>query len=232
MATTQSSALQVASIDELSGRSESHLVSLANGQRVHRLMLESLRALQLDASAAGFDLTVVSGFRSFDRQLSIWNGKASGSRVVNDSQGQPLDLNALANDWERVQAILRWSALPGCSRHHWGTDIDVVDANALPADYALQLTQAESATLFADFHRWLDTQMAAQASQGFYRPYAVDRGGIAPEPWHLSYQPLASGFAQQLTSAQLRQILADTELCFKATVLEHWDTIYSRFVAV
>ncbi len=33
---------------------------------------------------------------------------------------------------ERVAAILVWSALPGASRHHWGTDCDVIDAAALP----------------------------------------------------------------------------------------------------
>ena len=33
----------------------------------------------------------------------------------------------------RIDAILCWSALPGGSRHHWGTDCDVIDAAALPA---------------------------------------------------------------------------------------------------
>ena len=32
---------------------------------------------------------------------------------------------------ERIEAILRWSALPGASRHHWGTDLDLIDAHAI-----------------------------------------------------------------------------------------------------
>ncbi len=36
---------------------------------------------------------------------------------------------------------------------------------------------------------------------GFYRPYAVDRGGVHPEPWHLSYAPLAQ---QALAAFSLR----------------------------
>ena len=27
---------------------------------------------------------------------------------------------------------------------------------------------------------------------GFFRPYTTDRGGVAPEPWHLSYAPVAA----------------------------------------
>jgi len=37
------------------------------------------------ARAAGFDLQVLSGFRGFDDQLSIWNRKANGKRAVLDS---------------------------------------------------------------------------------------------------------------------------------------------------
>ncbi len=36
-------------------------------------------------------------------------------------------------------AILRWSALPGGSRHHWGCDFDVYARNLLPPGTQLQL---------------------------------------------------------------------------------------------
>jgi hypothetical protein len=69
-------------------------------------------------------------------------------------------------------------------------------------------------------------------SSDFYRPYAQDRGGIAPEPWHLSYSPLAKTFAQQLTVQLLRQQLEQTDLELKQTVLAHLDEIYQRFIRV
>ena len=91
---------------------------------------------------------------------------------------------------ERVDAILWWSALPGASRHHWGTDFDVMDARAMPAGYKLQVVPAEYLA-GGPFHRlttWLDAHMHAF---GFFRPYTTDRGGVSPEPWHLSYAPVA-----------------------------------------
>ena len=85
-----------------------------------------------------FNLQPASSFRDFERQQLIWNGKFSGERKVHDDAGNPLDL-ALLDDWQKAQAILRWSALPGGSRHHWGTEIDIFDPDLLPQGQSLQL---------------------------------------------------------------------------------------------
>lgn len=185
---------------QLTGRDDSLLITLAGG---HRLLPEAAAAfsrLQDDAAAAGFGLAVASSYRSYDRQRLIWNGKASGERPVHDDHGAPvavLDLTPI----ERVQAIMRFSAVPGSSRHHWGTDLDIYDAQAVPAGYQLQLSPQEVAAggPFDALHRWLDARMAAGESHGFYRPYDVDRGGVAPERWHLSYAPLAALYGGQLS---------------------------------
>ncbi len=219
-------------VQEMVGQTLSHLAKLPEGPLLHKRVLAPFRRLQADAADAGFCLTIASGFRDFKRQLSIWNGKASGERLVVDESGQPLDIGTLSSDWERVQAILRWSALPGCSRHHWGTDMDVFDANALPEGYRLQLTVKESTTMFASLHSWLDHRIATNDSYGFFRPYATDKGGVAPEPWHLSYEPLAQICAAQLTPEVLRALLRDTDLILKAAVLEHWEEIYERYIHV
>ncbi|MET0355487.1 MAG: M15 family metallopeptidase, partial [Cellvibrio sp.] len=130
------------------------------------------------AKNAGFDLRVASGFRSFERQLHIWNSKANGIRPVLDETGNTININML-NDDEKVFAILQWSALPGASRHHWGTDIDVYDASRMAPGYELQLTLAETEDggPFAEFHLWL-TQELEQGSD-FYRPYVPGVGGIS-----------------------------------------------------
>jgi len=52
------------------------------------------------------------------RQAEIWNAKAAGLRPVLDANEQPIDTGTLS-ERELVFAILRWSALPGASRHHW-----------------------------------------------------------------------------------------------------------------
>ena len=53
-------------------------------------------------------------------------------RPLLDANNQPLDALQLG-ETERLHAILHWSALPGTSRHHWGTDLDIYDPDCLPA---------------------------------------------------------------------------------------------------
>src|SRR5262249_8973775 len=150
------------------------------------------RALSEAAGASGFELKVVSAFRDFATQLRIWNEKATGRRPLLDERSQPLDPARLTRE-QILHAILRWSAVPGASRHHWGTDFDVVAARAMPEGYRVRLVpeEVERDGLFAPFHDWLDGNLA---KFGFFRPYAVDRGGVSPERWHLSYAPVAQRY--------------------------------------
>jgi LAS superfamily LD-carboxypeptidase LdcB len=222
-------------IDILTGSTQRHLTDLYAGQAdavmlVHQDIVAPLTELQQNAAAAGFDLRLCSGFRSFDRQLHIWNAKLSGLRPVVDDNGSSVDLERLS-PWQQIQAVMRWSALPGASRHHWGTDIDIYDSSAMPADYQLQLIPAEveGQGMFAPMHNWLDSRLA---DQGFYRPYGSDTGGIAPERWHISYRPLAQSFAQRLTPEVLQQRLQNTELLLLDVVLEHLDEIMQRYIQV
>ncbi len=200
--------------------------------RLHSETLAAVLDLRARAANFGFDLRIASSFRSFERQLLIWNNKALGLRPVLDSCGEPLDIHRLS-EREKVFAILRWSALPGASRHHWGTDLDVYGAVDIDPDYQVQLTVAETQTggPFADFHYWLDGELQQNDNQ-FYRPYAQDLGGIAPEPWHLSYAPLAKNYAQLFTSEILREQIELAPLELKETVLEHLDEIFQRFIRV
>jgi len=190
--------------EQLTGKDESHLVELPCGHRLQEEAAQAWAALQVDAREAGFDLVIASSFRSFSRQLAIWNGKVSGQRPVFDDRGCRVTMAELQPE-QQLHAILRFSAIPGTSRHHWGTDLDIYDAAALPADYVLQLSPAEVAPggLFDPLHNWLDGRIAAGQSHGFFRPYGEDRGGVAPERWHLSYAPLALGCAAQVDSALL-----------------------------
>lgn len=222
---------------QLTGLDESHLVTLDGGFRLQAEAAQAFAALTDDARAAGFDLAVASGFRCFARQLAIWNGKAGGERPVHDDQGRPLAVMALAPR-QRLFAILRFSAIPGTSRHHWGTDLDVYDAAAMPPDYRVQLTPQEVApgAIFDPLHRWLDERMAAGASHGFFRPYALDRGGVAPERWHLSYAPLAGDCARLVSAQLLRECWASEPggepLLLAKEIVAELPQILDRFVTV
>jgi LAS superfamily LD-carboxypeptidase LdcB len=185
--------------------------------------------LRRAALAAGFDLTPVSSFRDFERQLSIWNAKFCGERPLYDAAGRVLDAAQLSPA-ERVEAILRWSALPGASRHHWGTDLDLIDANAIQQGYRVQLTAAEFATTgpFARLAEWLDTHAPRF---GFFRPFRGVLSGVQAEPWHYSFAPLAEPARRSLTPTVLQAAIAGAPLLGKESVLERLEELHLRYVA-
>ncbi len=57
-----------------------------------------------------------------------------------------------------------------------------------------------------------------------------DRGGVAPERWHLSHEPTASSLEEALSVGTLRAVLQNADLELKDVVLGHLDDIYERFV--
>lgn len=217
------------------GQSDTHLCSPSDaelvGARMHRNAVDPYLRLRSAARTAGFDISILSGYRSFEEQLSIWNRKASGKLAVLGSDARPLDIAALSEK-ELVFAILRWSALPGASRHHWGTDVDIYDMAARPVGYEVELIPAEveSGGMFAPLHEWLDQRIADKTASGFFRPYDVDRNGVAPERWHLSFAPIAVECGAALTRDLLAQTIERADMQLKAVVLENFEAIYKRFV--
>lgn len=218
---------------QLTGTTQAHLQVWEGDIKLHRQMIAPWRRLQAEAREAGFDLQIASGFRSFERQRSIWLAKATGKRTLYDANGVALNFELLTPE-ELLHCLLRWSALPGTSRHHWGTDVDVYDAAALPPNYKLQLTPQEYATggPFAGLTEWLSERINADACGGFFRPYACDNGGVAMEPWHLSYQPLALVYQCACSKEQLRRWLEQQDWPLAKQALECCDDIYARYIDV
>lgn len=217
----------------LTGRDDNFIDHASLERPVHRDIVAPLLALRAAAAAAGFDLAVASGYRNYHRQLQIWNAKAGGERPVYDSEGNALSVAEL-DELDLALAILRWSALPGASRHHWGTDIDIYDRAAVPADYQVQLDQAEAADSgpFGPLHRWLDERIASDSAFGFFRPYQNDRGGIAAERWHLSYAPLAVRYQCCVNASALWRAIDAPGLALRTTIADHWAMIFERFIWV
>jgi LAS superfamily LD-carboxypeptidase LdcB len=222
---------------QLTGLDDSHLVSLDCGHLLQPEVAHAFVALQADARTAGFELAAASSYRSFERQLQIWNGKASGVRPVHDDHGELVSLLSLPPT-DRLHAILRFSAMPGTSRHHWGTDLDVFDAAAVAEGYEVQLTPQEVAPggVFDALHCWLDERMAPDRSHGFYRPYAIDRGGVAPERWHLSYAPLsiicATGFSGELLQCCWDSEMGPDPLQLREEIDRNIEELIARYVTV
>jgi LAS superfamily LD-carboxypeptidase LdcB len=214
---------------ELTGRTRAHIVDLADPPcSLHRAVVEPFRRLRAAAGEAGIDLVPVSSFRDFDRQLAIWNAKHRGERELRGADGSLLDAQGLSDE-ARVGAILQWSALPGASRHHWGTDLDVIDARALPPGCRPRLVTEEfvAGGVFSRLNDWLSRHAA---DHGFFRPYATWRGGVQPEPWHLSHARVAGIALATYSVDMLRDALAGAQLEARAVVEPMLPAIVERYV--
>ena len=217
-------------IKQLLGQSDTHLCEVFPGYFLHEQVLEPYLELVELAAKSGLALRLASAYRSFDRQLDIWNAKACGQRPVLDDAGCAIALTDLS-ELDKVYALLRWSALPGASRHHWGSDVDVWDASVVGIDYRPRLLAEEYMDdgVFSRLSQWLD-ELLVGATSGFYRPYARDRQGVGPEPWHLSYRPVAESFERRRNQDLLREVLEQADILLKETILDNFDEIYQRFV--
>ena len=214
---------------ELTGQVRTHIVDLPECRcLLHADVHTAFLAMRRAAAAAGLDLAAQSSFRDFERQLAIWNGKYSGARPMHDAAGNKLDAASLTPA-ARIDAILLWSALPGASRHHWGTDVDLIDRNALASGYQVQLTQEEfgAAGPFAALALWLEEHAARY---GFFRPFRGVRSGVQPEPWHFSFAPVAENARRKLTPEVLRTALENAPLLGKDAVLERLEELHHRYV--
>ena len=137
------------------------------------------------AAADGIDLVAFSSFRDFDRQLAIWNGKFRGERPMQDRSrpaarrpdlhaGRPRRAPFSGGRRCRVRAVTTGARISMCSTR-------------APCPPGTSCRWCRPSTCAGGpFHRlttWLDAHMHAF---GFFRPYTTDRGGVQPEPWHLS----------------------------------------------
>lgn len=136
------------------------------------------------AKKEGIQLQIISATRPFAHQKRIWETKWNGSKKVD---GQDIS-KTIKNPVDRALKILEYSSMPGTSRHHWGTDVDL---NALTNDYFEKGKGLKE-------YEWLDKH----ASQfGFCQPYSekgYDRPeGYNEEKWHWSYLPFAKKLTDQ-----------------------------------
>lgn len=209
---------------EILGQTDSHTESFGTFSIHHALRIDLEKLIQA-AQAGGFELKIASGFRSFDRQLVIWNEKVSGKRALVGDDGQPLN-SADLKPRNLIYKILRWSALPGLSRHHWGTDVDVYDGSTIDDDYKVQLTVQESKDVFGSFHRWLDLNLE---NFGFYRPYKTDRGGVSPEPWHISHKSIARTYFENHSIELLSNAIQNADILLKEDILSILPEIFENY---
>jgi len=147
------------------------------GLRLRKDVLTAFKKMHAHAKKTGVTLQIKSATRSFYHQKSIWERKWHGDRLVNGINLAKSDMT----DAKKAALILQYSSMPGTSRHHWGTDIDL---NALNNTY---FEQGKGLKVY----QWLRHNAA---TYGFFQPYtskAQGRTGYEEEKWHWSYAKTA-----------------------------------------
>ena len=127
------------------------------------------------AKKEGVSLKIVSGTRNFNEQKDIWNRKwAKFSRL-----GDSISI---------MKEILLYSSMPGTSRHHWGTDMDLIYLNNSYFESGVGLKA----------YKWLNENAS---KYGFCQVYDdkknTKRTGYELEKWHWSYMPLSSKYLKR-----------------------------------
>ncbi len=131
----------------------------------------------------GVKLQIISATRNFTYQKNIWEQKWSGGRIVdgkNLAKTEP-------DHQKRAEIILKYSSMPGTSRHHWGTDVDLNNMN-------------DSYFTGATGKKVYDWLCANAARFGFCQPFnskKMRQNGYEEEKWHWSYLPLSKYFLEQ-----------------------------------
>ncbi len=160
------------------------------GMYLRKDAYEAFKEMFTAAKNDGIDLRIISATRPFSHQKNIWEGKWNGSRKVD---GKNL---AKTFPWgsDRAKKILEYSSMPGTSRHHWGTDIDL---------NKLQNSYFESG-YGKNVYLWLKDNAPRF---GFRQPYTAKDSnrpnGYNEEKWHWSYVPVSVPLTRQY--AQLLQ---------------------------
>ncbi len=137
---------------------------------LHREAYEAFRRMAAAARKDGIRLRILSAARNFEQQRWIWERKWQRYRSAGLSKR------------DTVHRILEYSAVPGTSRHHWGTDIDV---NAVSPRYFKR-------------GRGLDTydwMIRNAGSFGFAQTYGPN-SPYAEERWHWTYRPVADALEE------------------------------------
>ena len=154
------------------------------GYYLRKETYESFQKMWAAAQADSITLTIVSATRNFNRQKQIWEAKWTGARKIENGSNAA---EKYPDPKTRALKILEYSSMPGTSRHHWGTDMDLNDLD----NYTFEHGQGKKV------YDWLQKHAA---KYGFCQPYTVkgkDRpNGYNEEKWHWSYVPVA----QQLTN--------------------------------
>lgn len=182
----------------------------------YKLVKEAANAFEKMAQAAAQDsvlIQVVSSYRSFDRQLAIWNRKFTKNEILGLTPEQ------------NIKKITQYSTIPGTSRHHWGTDIDLIAAEPKVEGDILLAHLFENKGPYVPLKKWMDEHAN---SFGFHLVYTKEdkRKGFQYEPWHYSYLPTSKKYLEWYLNLELKSILKEKDILGKEYFTDEFIQYY------
>ncbi len=142
------------------------LAEISKGYYVDSRIYDPLSEMLSAARAEGLDPLVCSAYRTYDRQVYLYNNQVNEYLSYGYSQ----------EDAEKEAAT--WVAIPGTSEHHTGLAVDIVSQSYQVLDSTQEDTEVQ---------KWL---MANSYKYGFILRYPNEKKditGINYEPWHYRY---------------------------------------------
>ena len=170
-------------------------------------------AMREAALEEGIEIEIVSAYRSYERQKFIWNRKF----YSNAEKGISLK--------ENINKIIEYSTLPGTSRHHWGTDIDIIDGKKPKEGDLLLEEKFHENGPYVKLREWMEKNANRY---GFYLPYtdSPKREGFNYEPWHYSFAPLSIPMLEEYLKLDLINLLTPNDLSGKSCIDEKFLESY------
>ncbi len=195
--------------------------------RIAKSIQSDLSRLLLAARNDNVEISIVSSYRSFEQQLSIWNDKWRGYRPVFSRHGRPLNITQMSN-MEKYKAISLWSALPGMSRHHWGTDLDIFSKKAIKEGHKVELIPDEFSPkgVCVELNHWLNRNLP---KYGFFRPYLNYQQGVSAEAWHISHIKTSKQILSTFPFEQCLKTLNQSDIKSRIFISEHFENYKTQY---
>ncbi|MCK0189740.1 M15 family metallopeptidase [Arenibacter sp. F20364] len=191
----------VYSVAELMGKVDIELFGKDINLRkeAHDAFLEMKKAAYSD----GIDLKIVSSYRNFYRQDAIWERKYL---QYSEEKGM--------SKLDAIEKIIEYSTIPGTSRHHWGTDIDIIDGYPKTTGDVLVPEKFGEGGPFSLLKKWMDNNAN---KFGFYLVYTDNpkRKGFKYEPWHYSYAPISIPMLKAFRRKNIFKLLLEEDIIGK-----------------
>jgi len=181
------------SILELMGKADIELFGKGINLRAeaHDAFIEMKKAAYSD----GIDLKVVSSYRNFARQEAIFERKFE--RYTEEDGMEPL---------AAIDKIIEYSTIPGTSRHHWGTDVDIIDGYPKAEGDVLVPSKFGAGGPYENFKKWMDENSKVFDFHLVYTDQPK-RKGFKYEPWHYSFAPLSVPMLTEFRRKNILQLL-------------------------